>query len=68
MVVILLNKKSVTVKVIEYLISQGISISDMAEKLGFPEEKLSVVGEGNLSAAEFLEICNYLNIEPERFK
>lgn len=51
-----------------YLLENKISLYQVAKELGISEDKiLGRKGECML-ASEFLELCQYLNVEPETFK
>ena len=61
--------KDVTAQIIDYVKSQNISISQMSQDLGIPSGRFAEGKERTkLSASEFLEICVYLGIRPEKFQ
>lgn len=51
-----------------YIWENQISIKQTALDLSISEEKLRGESEENLTAGEFLELCNYLGIRPEKFR
>ena len=59
--------KSVTEKIIEYLLENKINIEEISKDLGISKEKLLFKNNVDLSAEEFLDICSYLHIKPENF-
>ena len=61
----LLKKESVTKQLAEYLKNNQISTKQVAEHTGISEEKLLTDTTKTLNATEFLELCAYLNIQPE---
>lgn len=62
-----MEKSRVTDKMIKYLLEHNISISEISEKTGVPEEKLKPGYSEALFAGEFLELCMMLRIRPEDF-
>lgn len=60
-----LKKESVTIRLAEYLQNNQISTAQVAEDTGISEEKLLTDTTKTLNATEFLELCAYLNIQPE---
>lgn len=63
-----MEKVNVTSKVIEYIKSNNISIDQIAKDTGIPASKLRGETRDPLMAAEFLRVCQYLNVKPENFK
>lgn len=59
--------KDVTEAMANYIKTQGISLSEVEEKLRVPREKLEGRGKEKLSADEFLRLCAFLHIAPEAF-
>lgn len=58
---------SVSEKVINYIKLNNISVSRIAKDTGIEEEKL--LGDKlPFNATEFLELCFYLNVNPEEFR
>lgn len=49
----------------KYIAQHHISIEEIEQKLHISREKLMVDTKQSLYATEFLELCNYLQIEPE---
>ena len=60
-----MKKESVTKQLAEYLKNNQISTKQVAEHTGISEEKLLTDTTKTLNATEFLELCAYLNIQPE---
>lgn len=60
-----LKKKSVTIWLAEYLQNNHISTKQVAEHTGISEKKLLTGTTKTLNATELLELCAYLNIQPE---
>ena len=60
-------EKNVTEKITEYIINNNIDVKDLSRNLEISEEKLMFLDKVNLTAEEFLNICSYLHIKPERF-
>ena len=56
-------------KIADYLEQNGISQSFICKKTGMSKNavSLSLRGERNIMADEFLGICNALNVEPNQF-
>lgn len=54
-------------KIANYIKSNNISVSQISKDTGIDEEKL-LGNQQPFSAAEFLELCFYLNVRPEDFK
>ncbi len=59
--------KGVTEAMANFIKTQGISVSEVEERLRVPREKLEGRGEEKLSADEFLRLCAFLHIVPEAF-
>ena len=55
-------------KIAAYLKENQISAEQTAQDTGVSLEKLNATGQENLTAAEFLEVCWYLNIKPEEMR
>lgn len=51
-----------------YIKEQGFSAKDISFRLKLPEDKLRGGGSAELSAEEFLDICSYLHVAPERIR
>ena len=51
-----------------YIKEQGFSAKDISFRLKLPEAKLRGGRSAELSAEEFLDICSYLNVAPERIR
>lgn len=47
-----------------YLLEHNISASEIEKETNIPEEKL--LGKAVLTAGEFLDLCCYLNISPDK--
>lgn len=47
-----------------YLLEHNISVRELEKEINIPEEKL--LGKAVLTAKEFLDLCCYLNISPDR--
>ena len=56
----------VTEYMIKYLCENSLSSGQVSQKTGIPEEKLRPGYKEPLLAYEFLRICVYLNISPEK--
>lgn len=54
-------------KIIRIIQDKNISISEISKETGIPEEKFSDK-DTVFSASEFLELCNYLNLQPQNIK
>lgn len=62
-----LEQKKVTRQLAKYLQENMIQTKQVSLDTNVPEEKLRVDGKEDLSAGEFLSLCQYLNIQPELF-
>lgn len=51
-----------------YIKEQGFSAKDISFRLKLPEDKLQGGRSAELSAEEFLDICSYLHVTPERIR
>lgn len=51
-----------------YIKEQGFSVKEISFRLKLPEDKLQGDGSAELSAEEFLDICSYLHVAPERIR
>lgn len=63
-----LERKTVTQRVACYLRENHIPVEQIENDLGIPADKLMHDSGRELDAAEFLELCVYLNIRPECFR
>lgn len=60
---------NVTAQIQNYIQTQKISVSQMSSDLGISGERLIPGGNRTpFSASEFLELCVYLGICPEKFR
>ena len=58
--------KSVTKHIYEYIVNNNISLSQINEYTGISVDE--IISEGRkLNATELLSLCEYLNIQPNRF-
>ncbi len=63
-----MKTENATKWIINYIHENKISISQTSLSLNIPESKLRYENEEAFSAAEFLELCCYLNISPEKIQ
>ena len=63
-----MKKRTMTMRLAEYIRDNQISTGQVAEETGIPEEKLRTDTDSILNATEFLELCAYLNVKPEELK
>ncbi len=58
--------KNVTKHIYEYIVNNNISLSQINEYTGISVDE--IISEGRkLNATELLSLCEYLNIQPNRF-
>lgn len=57
----------VSEKIINIIIDNNISVSDISSHTGISEKKLTDISTV-FSAEEFLELCSYLNLQPRNIK
>lgn len=62
-----MDRQTVTQRVVRYLKDNHISAMQIEHDLGISADKLTR-GNMDLDAAEFLELCRYLNVRPEKFR
>ncbi|MGN0483088.1 MAG: hypothetical protein ACI4HI_06020 [Lachnospiraceae bacterium] len=55
-------------KIAAYIKENQISIEQTARDTAVPREKLDGTSAENLSASEFLDLCDYLGIRPEEMR
>ena len=67
MVIDMEKYKSVSAKLTEYIMENQLSINDISRETGVAKEKLNNK-DITLNATEFLEVCAYLNIQPEELR
>lgn len=51
-----------------YIKEKGFSVKEISFQLKLPEAKLKGGRSIELSAEEFLELCSYLHVAPERIR
>lgn len=62
------DRYNVTQRISQYLRENHISVEQVERDLGMERGRLSYAGGTELEAAEFLELCHYLNVPPESFR
>ena len=67
-VVGLVKKRTMTMRLAEYIRDNQISTEQVAGETGILEEKLKTDTDSILNATEFLELCAYLSVKPEELK
>ena len=60
-----MEEKNVTLRIVEYLMKNKISIRQVSLDTDIPEKKLSVSSPEKLDALEFLSLCAYLGLDPK---
>lgn len=63
-----MDKSNVTGKMIDYIRDNQIAVEQIERDIHIPANKLREGTKERLMAAEFLELCRYLNVPPEDFK
>ncbi len=63
-----MDRQTVTQRVARYLEENHISAVQVGHDLGISADKLTCEKNMELDAAEFLELCRYLNVKPEKFR
>ena len=63
-----MDRQTVTQRVVRYLEDNHISAMQIEHDLGISADKLTREKDMELDAAEFLELCRYLNVRPEKFR
>ncbi len=63
-----MDRQTVTQRVARYLKDNNISAGMIEHQLGISADKLTFRSGEELDAAEFLELCRYLNVRPEHFR
>lgn len=62
------DRYNATRRIACYLQENHISVEQVEHDLGIERGKLSGADGTELEAAEFLELCHYLNVAPESFR
>lgn len=63
-----MNRQTVTQRLVYYIRDNHIPVERIQADLGIPEDKLQYREGEELTASEFLSLCQYLNIHPEQLK
>lgn len=63
-----MDKIDTTEKMIHYITNSQISIDQIVRDTHISESKLRGETKEKLKAAEFLSLCQYLNVRPEEFR
>lgn len=63
-----MDRRTVTQRVAHYLQDNHISAEIIERQTGIPADRLTYGSGVELEAAEFLELCRYLNVRPESFR
>ena len=63
-----MKNKNVVEWIANYIREEGFSVQRVAKDLKIPEHKLRGGQNEDLSAEEFLDLCSYLQVEPERIR
>ncbi|MCI9426320.1 MAG: hypothetical protein HFI81_00980 [Eubacterium sp.] len=63
-----MQSRNVMEWIANYIKDQGYSVKELSFMLQLPEKKLTGEMDEELSAEEFLDLCSYLNIKPERIR
>lgn len=67
MVVNMKKQNNASINIKKYIKDNQISIEQISKDTGIPVEKI-IDDDVSFSATEFLEMCSYLNIRPEKMK
>lgn len=67
MVVNMKKQNNASINIKKYIKDNQISIEQISKDTGIPVEKI-IDEDVSFSATEFLEMCSYLNIRPEKMK
>ena len=59
-----MDRRTVTQRVAHYLQDNHISAEIIERQTGIPADRLTYESGVELEAAEFLELCRYLNVRP----
>ena len=63
-----MNRLDVTDKIVQYIHNSNIEVEQVARDTNISASKLRGETKERLMAAEFLELCHYLNVKPEDFQ
>lgn len=63
-----MNRQTVTQRLVHYINDNHIPLERIQTDLGIPEGKLRYSEGEELTASEFLSLCQYLNIHPEQLR
>lgn len=63
-----MEKHGISEAIETYLSQNKIASSQIAKELDISEDKILGRNGESMLASEFLELCRYLNIEPEQFR
>ena len=63
-----MNRQTVTQRLVYYIRDNHIPVERIQADLGIPEGKLQYSEGEELTASEFLSLCQYLNIHPEQLR
>lgn len=61
-----MSDKNVTEHIYKYIVNNSISISRITKDTGISLEKI-INEDRKLNATELLKLCEYLNIQPDKF-
>lgn len=62
------DRQTVTQRVARYIRDNHISVLQIQRDIAISADKLRCENDSELDAAEFLELCRYLNVRPESFR
>lgn len=63
-----MDRLDVTDKMVQYIADNKIEVEQVAKDTRISASKLRGETRDRLMAAEFLELCRYLNVKPEDFQ
>ncbi len=63
-----MDRLDVTDKMVQYIADNKIEVEQIAKDTHISASKLRGETRDRLMAAEFLELCRYLNVKPEDFQ
>ncbi len=63
-----MDRLDVTDKMVQYIADNKIEVEQVAKDTHISASKLRGETRDRLMAAEFLELCRYLNVKPEDFQ
>lgn len=63
-----MDRQTVTQRIARYIRDNHIPVVQIQRDIAISADKLMCEDGGELDATEFLELCRYLNVKPEKFR